>query len=122
MEEGEWYVLVYLNWNSVWIESTSANNYIVLPFKIVQSTNFGPNYFNSLEIKLYPNPAREFVFLESTEILEEYCMTDLNGRVVDNGKPMNTKARIAVDALPPGYYQLLVRTGKGLQVLRFAIE
>ncbi|KPL09591.1 MAG: hypothetical protein AMS26_22675 [Bacteroides sp. SM23_62] len=84
------------------------------PFEILVVTGFKEARDISLECKVYPNPAAEFVLLE----VQNYDLKDLNLQLYDmNGKILQHKkvegnlTPIYMGALPPATYFLKIRTG-----------
>ena len=73
----------------------------------------------SIRLSLFPNPAAEELFLETSEILKAYSIFDLNGRLLHREANLNEKL-VAVDIsqFDAGMYNLLAEDKKGNQVNR----
>ncbi|NNT72319.1 T9SS type A sorting domain-containing protein [Flavobacterium sp. IMCC34852] len=69
------------------------------------------NYGNALEnanydinkIKLYPNPAKDFITFENVETGTPIKITDINGRII-NESPLSENKKINVENLAKGLY------------------
>jgi hypothetical protein len=71
------------------------------------------------ELKIFPNPARNFVTISySLEDISEIVLRDLTGREVSRIAVNAPEARIAVDNIPSGIYLLSIETRSGLSTYR----
>jgi len=63
---------------------------------------------NQLNVRVYPNPAREFIIISNSENKTiEYNLSDVNGRIIRNGKIMSqSKKQIDLTDLGKGLYVL----------------
>lgn len=59
---------------------------------------------NEKEIKVYPNPAQEYLYIEGMAIGEPVQIVSLDGRVVYEGTVKNTPHKIQVQGLSSGVY------------------
>ena len=67
------------------------------------------NEVNSL-FSVYPNPAKDRLFLKTTETKPYiFHIFDLSGRIVQTGEMQNGYKEIGVETLPAGIYQLQIR-------------
>ncbi len=71
------------------------------------------------EIQVYPNPASEFVFIESKSEIEQLIMFDLQGRVVKNKFKDN---RIEVSDLISGIYFIQIKSKTGISLVKCLIN
>jgi hypothetical protein len=62
-------------------------------------------------IRVYPNPASDYIVIDCSPEIEEVVITDPVGRVVYSGKPSSKILNISY--IPAGMYILLVRSGAG---------
>ncbi|MDR0686470.1 MAG: T9SS type A sorting domain-containing protein [Dysgonamonadaceae bacterium] len=67
----------------------------------------------SFEYKVYPNPVRDILFVESEVAIEKIEITDLSGRTVIVKRPVGTSAKIDVSELANGVYFVAIETEKG---------
>jgi hypothetical protein len=58
--------------------------------------------------KLYPNPNNGQFTVESVEVVEQYAVVDVNGRLVNEGSPKSTSFEVNLDAYDAGIYYLHV--------------
>jgi len=72
-----------------------------------------------LEFKIYPNPARDFINIETVEGLSdiEYQIVSMNGNIVCSGKLNSNREQINVSALNNGLY-LIKLSSKELKLLK----
>jgi hypothetical protein len=86
----------------------------------VQATGAGGlNTDNTLEqlLKVYPNPAKEHVIIESPYQLAQVRLTDLTGKVVALYKSVGDKTKIELSHLPAGLY-FLELTANGERIVK----
>ncbi|GEM_PF-2455676 len=64
-------------------------------------------------IKLYPNPAMDYVIIEGLDGTEELRLIDVSGRVLTTEKATATKAKIELNNIAAGSYQIqIISNGK----------
>ncbi|WP_116108919.1 T9SS type A sorting domain-containing protein [Lewinella sp. IMCC34191] len=61
-----------------------------------------------LRVKVYPNPATEFIVVESNDVADYIRLMDVNGRIVAEARPTDTHHRLPTTQLPAGAYVLRV--------------
>lgn len=59
------------------------------------------------ELKIYPNPVSDVVYISNDQNWENYRILDLNGRIIKEGG-VNADAGITVKTLPNGHYVISV--------------
>ncbi len=74
-------------------------------------------------LKVFPNPAKDFVTLISETVFREVIITDMSGRILRKTTVGGSKVTLPVDTLKEGYYILQVKTSEGvlqkkIQVIR----
>lgn len=79
--------------------------------------------FAALNIRMYPNPATEVVFLQSEEPITRMIITSLQGKIVYEQEQLPANARIAVGNLSAGLYLVHITKGTNtatgkLQIVR----
>jgi cyanophycinase-like exopeptidase len=75
-------------------------------------------------LKIYPNPAADFLVIEGTEMFHKYhfCVYDADGKNVLNGHfQQSNRQRINIAALKPGIYHLLVQINMKTIVHEFTV-
>lgn len=78
---------------------------------------------NSSRIAMYPNPARDFIIIETMDnsILKEVAIVTESG-VIRSLKPETTAVKLNTQDLNKGFYILKVQTSKFLEVKKLIIE
>jgi len=76
-------------------------------------------FADDLNIEVYPNPAREFVTINSDQLLEnaEYALFSLSGKKLMEGKIMNKTTKLSIENRASGSY-LLKLTGENSRPLQ----
>ncbi|PWL30370.1 MAG: hypothetical protein DCO96_05150 [Fluviicola sp. XM-24bin1] len=78
--------------------------------------------FNSLDVKVYPNPAQDWLFIElPTGDAGTYQLMGVSGNVVAEGA-ISGDANIQTSALPSGVYLLQIATANGKAINRIVIQ
>lgn len=101
----------YMHFNAN-IGASTYFYYDNLVVKAVSPTTLGNQQSLSVqsEIKLYPNPVSDFVFVKNTDMILEVYIYDVNGKKsevsLNNGK-------IDVSQFPSGNYIIVLKTGNG---------
>lgn len=86
--------------------SPAGGEMLALPFIQLSANDFAIN-----EIAVYPNPARDVLYIEGTEMDSlNIQVVDLQGRVVYNG-PYSAQTGLNVNGLNAGMYQLVFLNG-----------
>ncbi|HTM66831.1 MAG TPA: DUF4465 domain-containing protein [Flavipsychrobacter sp.] len=71
-------------------------------------------------VKVYPNPATNFIIVEGDNAkLETVMLTDVTGQVLSSYKAVGEKLSIPVNQLPNGVYFLRLNNGAQKQTVRF---
>ncbi|MBM3451911.1 MAG: T9SS type A sorting domain-containing protein [Bacteroidetes bacterium] len=71
----------------------------------------GLNDLTSSQVKLYPNPANQFVTIESDKNEINYLLLDLNGRVIQANQTYSKIHLIEISTLNKGVYHLTISDG-----------
>jgi hypothetical protein len=78
---------------------------------VIESLVFVNETMISSEVRVYPNPASDFITIETNETnILDYSLCDMNGRIVKNGF-VNGEGKVAVNDLQPGIYLLSMTAG-----------
>jgi len=74
----------------------------------------------SIELKVFPNPAKDFLTVQYNETLTQalFEITDISGRQVDSFQ-LNTNTTIEINFLPPGFYFLAISFANRKEYIRF---
>jgi len=84
------------NEGNVWITTGSGVS------KMSLGSGVGTNFLN-VQSKVYPNPATDYIIIANIDGAFSYQITDITGRIVDNGQNIETNT-IDVSALPNSMY------------------
>ena len=74
----------------------------------------GVNNYRFSETSLYPNPVKDFVFLESTTPINNYKLYSITGQLIRNGALLNNS--LDLSNLSPGIYTLNLYNNKKIEV------
>lgn len=89
------------------------------------SSNTAINQLDIIELKLYPNPATDFVMVDvsaSSHDLNGWNLIDLQGRIVLEGSFTSTRQKIDVSTLESGFYILKAWGTEALGEMPIIIE
>lgn len=74
-------------------------------------------------IKLYPNPARNFFYIEAKgTTIKRFEITSTTGQIVNSQQSNDSKTKVEIDGLSSGAYLIKVETVHGSKVLPFFKE
>jgi hypothetical protein len=65
-------------------------------------------------LKVYPLPAKDILWFESSGVISEIKIFDTQGRIVHGSKPMEGRYKIDIHNLPDAVYIYHLKTGEGL--------
>jgi pimeloyl-ACP methyl ester carboxylesterase len=82
----------------------------------------GLNELLDSKITLYPNPANQFVTIESVKSEFKYQLMDLNGRVISMNKTFSKIHMIDISILSKGIYQVAITDGMNKITKQFIKE
>jgi hypothetical protein len=68
----------------------------------------------SASIRVYPNPAVEFVNVRSADVIREIHVINMNGQMMEQMRPNQSQVTLAVDSWAVGIYVIEVVTENGL--------
>lgn len=85
-----------------------------------QSVTAGLNTFKDLKIKLYPNPAKDLVFISvpNNNTFIAYTLTDLSGKLIQSG----SETMVETSNLSDGVYFMTIETELGAQHIKLHIS
>jgi len=73
-------------------------------------------------VKVYPNPAKDVLKLESNTEITTIILSNMLGQVVYEGSVGQNETRIATDAFETGMYILTIQTVNGTATQKIMIE
>jgi hypothetical protein len=65
-------------------------------------------------VKVYPNPASDFIRIESENTLQQVELYDFGGRLLRSVNASENKIQLPIDQLQKGIYLLKIKTNKGI--------
>ena len=68
------------------------------------------------DLTIYPNPARNYVYVRGTRKGEAYTITDISGKTIMSGYFTDSETRISFDKLIPGLYCLVTAGGRNVVI------
>lgn len=74
-------------------------------------STFSSKENNLTDFTVYPNPATDFVNINSADTIDSYRIYDLTGRVVKRSSPYSNNFRIDVTSLNKGVYMVKLNSG-----------
>lgn len=84
----------------------------------LKPVGFHDRIYSDNAIKVYPNPAGDFVILKVEKLQDlEYRLFDLNGRLLLLGKIVNTESELDLSRLTPSLYILKLYRGKDVTAI-----
>ena len=69
-------------------------------------------------IKLYPNPTKDIVFLESKEIINSLELYDLQGKLLKEKSCNSNKVQVSIQDLPNAVYLVKAKTNNGVETFK----
>ena len=88
----------------------------------VNSSTRDPGAVAGVDLRLYPNPATEFVTVEAERPIATVTIADAAGRVLRRERVGAERARLPVADLAPGLYFVVVRDREGASVASRPLE
>jgi hypothetical protein len=81
-----------------------------------------PENINSEMFSVYPNPAQDFVAVNSPDIIECWQLHNSAGQLIDSGTGTAAQLRISTEALSNGLYILSLQTASGLHQKHITVQ
>lgn len=72
-----------------------------------------------LQTTVYPNPAMDFITLQTSAPCRSWQITDINGKIVMSGGAVQQNAQLDINTLAAGNYQLMVNGGEVIDITTF---
>ncbi|MFW5725478.1 MAG: MBG domain-containing protein, partial [Bacteroidota bacterium] len=73
-------------------------------------------------IRLYPNPASDYVNISADRSIRQIIITDLNGKEVYSATVHQNDTRISISHLPAGIYLVRIFTSNGTRVTKLQLQ
>ncbi len=78
--------------------------------------------YDSKEVKVFPNPASEFVRIESPMIIKSIEIYDVTGQLIRTHTPEFNTCKLSVEELKTGLYILIIRNKEGVTTRKIKIN
>lgn len=91
-------------------------------FVAVVQDDVGIEKMVEFKLELYPNPVENVLNLKSSELISDFQLIDMSGKVLNSVTVGSKLHQIDVVALESGFYFLFVNTESGSQTLKFSKE
>lgn len=116
IESGDYFVQVIFDNGCAFESETLEINIVEAP-----DPTLGQNELGKSDIKLYPNPAKDFIQIAGVENASVE-MYDITGRMVLNVSNFHSRETLAVDGFGKGVYLLVIEEGKSRLTKRVIVE
>lgn len=90
---------IYFDWNPAIVTNTTYN---------INVEPLSTNNLKADKVKVYPNPARNVVNIETVEVAEKIKVVDMNGRTVKNIVPNQNREKVDLTSIETGIYIIQV--------------
>jgi hypothetical protein len=77
---------------------------------------------NVFPVQVYPNPASEIINIESSEMVMQFSVLDIAGRVIRVEEVNDTQFTIDVEDLKAGFYYIRLDAENAVQVISVVVE
>lgn len=104
---------IYFDYNAPVITNIASTTF--------QTLNVGENQIDNT-VKIYPNPASDFVQIEANSSIKSIQLFDAQGRVLTTKIPDNIQANMDISTYQNGIYFLKVKTETGIKVEKIVKE
>lgn len=80
-----------------------------------------PSVAQNAEVRIFPNPVNEVLYIETANKPTTLVLTDMNGHAVLEGT-YTGNSQVSTSTIPNGMYFLSIRTNQGIQTQRIVIK
>lgn len=91
-----------------------------IPSDIIESTGIG--VINGEEVRIYPNPASEMLYIDTPFEFDRVSITDISGKVVLEQTTNNTFSGINISSLAAGSYFIKIEKQNESAFIKFIVE
>ena len=98
--------------------SGSLTGQIVWMMRYAANPSFGIDENETLKVSVFPNPANDFITINTEEVIEKITILDVSGKTVFSQEKGLNK-RINIQHLPSGVYFLTVESSKSVGTTKF---
>ena len=108
-------VLVQTELNPIPVQLIAYNKcYVDSTFKSIQLKTSDIKSYNQNKIHIYPNPANDFVTIESYRELGDIIIKDITGKIIYQFATNNKNIQINTSQLTEGYYFIVISNQEGI--------
>ncbi|MCC6720747.1 MAG: T9SS type A sorting domain-containing protein [Bacteroidia bacterium] len=79
------------------------------------------NFVNQTNLKIYPNPAKDMILIESNNVIDKYTISDISGRIMLSENLKSESSKIDISMLIAGTYFISIYTNNGLQTQKLIV-
>ncbi|NPA67002.1 MAG: T9SS type A sorting domain-containing protein, partial [Chlorobi bacterium] len=97
----------------VWTATDASENQTQCSFTVTVNEYTGINNLTNNEVKIYPNPAGDYLFVETGFNNAEIKISDISGRILFETKTNERITKIDFNNYPKGIYFFEIKNGKG---------
>ena len=77
---------------------------------------------NTVAFQYYPNPVKDFLFIDSNDTIDTVQLFDVNGRLLMNAPVGNKKTTVYMGVFKSGMYFVTVRSGAGVKSFQVVLD
>jgi uncharacterized surface protein with fasciclin (FAS1) repeats len=115
---------VFINNAKVTVADIQAENGVVhvIDAVLLPSTTTNISTLDEVKFDIYPNPASEFITINSEKGIESLIIRDIAGRVVNQLYNLSTSERIELNGYKSGMYLVSMKNGNSVSTKKLIIR
>jgi uncharacterized surface protein with fasciclin (FAS1) repeats len=115
---------VFINKAKVTIADIQAENGVVhvIDAVLLPSTTTNISTFDEVKFDIYPNPASEFITINSEKGIESLIIRDIAGRVVNQLYNLSTSERFELNGYKSGMYLVTMKNGNSVSTKKLIVK
>jgi len=121
MENGEYqYIILKEGFHSKEGQLTVSDEDVLLSISL-EKDDVGVVTFMESEARVFPNPAGEWIRVESPYLISNINLIDMTGRTIQSFRPESKTTELNISQIAPGFYSLQIITDKGSDAKKIQI-
>lgn len=104
------------------IQCTSEDHFIFMVDDIIVDTQAGISEISNENVKVYPNPASEQLFIDTKLNIDKFELLDLRGKIIFSGNSEPDQTTIDVSFVNPGMYLLRIYIAGQFKAYKISIK
>jgi hypothetical protein len=114
---------VFINNAKVTVADLEANNGVVHVIDVVlDPTNTSISTLDDVTFEIYPNPATDFIRINSNVGIESLIIRDIAGRVVTQMNNLSSSERIELNGFKSGMYLVTMKNGNSVSTKKLIVR